>query len=201
MSATIECRRCHQQKDASLFSVDRARSSGLHCYCKACHLDIGRAYRAAKKKPKPPLMYASNAEKQRLWKANNPEAYAQSRARRDPEKGKAAQRRWRQKNLDRERRRAALWAKENPAAAALLAASRRAAVRKACPKWADKGRMLDVYRSAQAMTSETGIEHQVDHIVPIVSARVCGLHVPANLRVMSASANAAKGNRHWPDMP
>lgn len=50
-------------------------------------------------------------------------------------------------------------------------------------------------------TAETGIQHSVDHIVPLRHPLVCGLHCPANLRVAPLAENQAKGNRWWPDMP
>jgi len=54
--------------------------------------------------------------------------------------------------------------------------------------------MLTVYRRA-------GIEAHVDHIVPLQSKLVCGLHTPDNLTVLLARENISKGNRVWPDMP
>jgi hypothetical protein len=47
----------------------------------------------------------------------------------------------------------------------------------------------------------TGVKWQVDHIVPLISKLVCGLHNEFNLRVITAMENNVKGNRYWPDMP
>jgi hypothetical protein len=47
----------------------------------------------------------------------------------------------------------------------------------------------------------TGIAYQVDHIIPLQSKYVCGLHNEFNLRVITAKENNIKGNRFWPDMP
>jgi hypothetical protein len=70
----------------------------------------------------------------------------------------------------------------------------------ATPKWADGDALDAVYRLAQKLTEESGVCHEVDHIVPLKSENVCGLHCEANLRVISLEANRSKGNRHWPDM-
>ena len=40
----------------------------------------------------------------------------------------------------------------------------------------------------------------IDHLVPLNSEKVCGLHVQDNLRCISEQINMKKGNRYWPDM-
>jgi 5-methylcytosine-specific restriction endonuclease McrA len=73
--------------------------------------------------------------------------------------------------------------------------AREAAKRHAVPEWANADDIKQVYLEARAL----GLE--VDHIVPLKSTRVCGLHVWDNLQLLTREANIRKGNRVWPDMP
>lgn len=72
---------------------------------------------------------------------------------------------------------------------------RRAAKLNATPWWADIAKIRAIYAKRLRLTRETGIMHHVDHIVPLRSPVVCGLHVPWNLRVIPARANLQKNNR------
>jgi 5-methylcytosine-specific restriction endonuclease McrA len=63
--------------------------------------------------------------------------------------------------------------------------------------WKECGAFWDL---SAATTAATGVQHSVDHIVPLAHPLVCGLHCPANLRVLPLVENLAKGNQHWPDM-
>lgn len=75
------------------------------------------------------------------------------------------------------------------------ASKRRAAKLRATPSWADLGLIADAYQEA----TYHGLE--VDHIVPLQSKLVCGLHVWDNLQLLTSTENVVKGNRSWPDMP
>jgi hypothetical protein len=72
---------------------------------------------------------------------------------------------------------------------------------KATPAWANKFFITEAYHLAKLREKICGGKWHVDHIVPLKSAIVCGLHVENNLRVIPGAENSVKGNRHWPDMP
>ena len=76
-----------------------------------------------------------------------------------------------------------------------------ASKRKASPAWANLEAIRAIYAKADEATETTGIKHNVDHIVPLQSRFVCGLHVEGNLQVMTRAENQSKGNRFWPDCP
>lgn len=73
--------------------------------------------------------------------------------------------------------------------------ARQRAVEIATPGWADGEAIRRIYEQASVLGM------QVDHIVPLKSNLVCGLHCESNLRILDGESNRRKGNRYWPDMP
>lgn len=84
-----------------------------------------------------------------------------------------------------------------------LAASgkRRAMQMLAVPKWTNDFFIEEAHALATLRTRISGFQWSVDHIVPIKSALVCGLHCEGNIQVIPHVENIRKGNRRWPDMP
>ena len=123
----------------------------------------------------------------------------------NPARHAAGVEKWRGANLEKDklvRRRArSKWAKEHPAQVNERNATRHASKMKAIPAWANRFFIKEAYELAVHRTALLGQPWEVDHIVPLRSALVCGLHVEHNLCVIPAVINQQKGNRHWPGMP
>ena len=80
-------------------------------------------------------------------------------------------------------------------------AKRRASKKNATPAWANKELIEALYEKAGRFTQMTGEPFHVDHIVPLTSDLVCGLHWEGNLQILPGVENLSKGNKVWPDMP
>lgn len=92
----------------------------------------------------------------------------------------------------------AAWQRRNLHKRAATQAQRRASARRPC-LWVDREVVAGFYAMARLYRS-AGLDCQVDHIVPLRSRVVCGLHVQDNLQIILTTENRAKGNRHWPCM-
>lgn len=99
--------------------------------------------------------------------------------------------------MERKRETTRAWQMANPEKDRAIQASRKARKLQATPAWADREAIAAVYAEADRLTRETGIPHHVDHIVPLQSPVVSGLHVHWNLRPLPAPDNFKKGNRYW----
>lgn len=86
----------------------------------------------------------------------------------------------------------------NPELYKALVSVRKRRHRNATPKWITVGQKLamrQLYLQAMELTKLTGERYVVDHIVPLLSDEVCGLHVPWNLRVITQEENLKKSNK------
>lgn len=82
--------------------------------------------------------------------------------------------------------------KERVLASAQASKARR---RNAVPTWANLAAIARIYEECVRINVQSGVEHEVDHIVPISGKNVCGLHVEWNLRIVTRAENRAKHNK------
>ena len=201
------CRVCGEPKPMSCYSVNRAKKDGLHYNCKPCDAAKARAW------------HHSNPEKAiargKAWRTANIESarqkdrerYYQDKPRyladrkeyykNNKDKIIASVLNWRSKNREKTIQYTKNWERENPERKLATVTARRMRKRRAMPKWLSAIHMAQIqelYDVAAACYAQTGIRHHVDHIFPIKGDNVSGLHVPWNLRVLSAEENLSKGN-------
>jgi hypothetical protein len=104
---------------------------------------------------------------------------------------------WYSANADKVAKNVQEYRTARPGFVAAKQAKRRAALLQATPAWADLKVIEEIYRDA---ATRLEVFH-VDHIVPLNSPVVCGLHCEANLQILAARDNLVKSNSIWPHMP
>jgi hypothetical protein len=156
-----------------------ASQDGLSYFCRPCGREKARAWRALNRE-------AHRASVLEWQKKNRDRVNRRSKNYRDRNASRRAEvvRGWNERNQDKR--------------AAAVARRRGKLV---TPAWANKSEINKFYAEAKRLERETGIKYHVDHIVPLNSGLVCGLHVESNLQVIPAKENVLKRNLAWPDMP
>lgn len=180
------CWRCKCEKDAAEFGRSVSRKDGLNPCCKPCVREASTesSRRNAESRLATCAKYrAANTEKCRKAQADWRE--------RDVERARLVKQEWAQKNRAITRASKKAWRDKN----AHYAALRKAHVRRATPCWADMAAIAAVYAEAAKLTKETGVQHDVDHVIPLRGELVSGLHVHWNLRPLPSAENRAKSNR------
>lgn len=187
------CSKCKEEKSYNLFEKHKGHKDGYASYCKECSKIISKLkYEKNKEKilEKQAIKYAANKEENRKKRREqyykNKQPYLdRSRKQREEKKEAIAiyKREWTRRNQD----------KKNASNG-----KRRAIKIQACPKWLDKDAMLlmdSTYAMARWLSLTCFQSYHVDHIVPLNSKLVCGLHVPWNLQIIPAIQNMSKGNK------
>lgn len=62
------------------------------------------------------------------------------------------------------------------------------------PSWVDVDAINLIYKQSEYVSLLAQVPHEVDHIVPLRNSKVCGLHVPWNLQIITTTENRRKGN-------
>jgi hypothetical protein len=184
-----QCKRCGEEKELTAFSKNRRKKDGHQNECRSCHAERradNKDYlkkereryqrRKESKLAQGRVHYAETAEQQRQIKRDR---YNNG---------------YRDKQLAINR----LHYRNNKADYLARNNKRRIAKIKRTPAWADNALINAFYDEARRLTDSTGIQHHVDHIIPLQGELVSGLHVETNLQVLTAHENMSKGNRYSP---
>ncbi len=170
-----KCCVCREQKPYSEFHKARTRGDGFANRCKDCQSSYQKAWRVGKE--------------------DSLRAYGRAYFRSNRETFRASRKEYYARNKDSARIAALMWAKMNPGRASANKKKYKVLKSSAIPKWADFEKISLVYEKARALGWE------VDHVVPLNSPIVCGLHVWENLQLLDRGLNAEKSNKAWPDQP
>lgn len=92
-----------------------------------------------------------------------------------------------------------IWMKNNSHYMSIQNAKRRGLKLKCTPPWYEiqKEEIIAIYKKAQELTKSTGTLHHVDHIYPLKPRKKIdpiGLHVLANLQILTEKENLRKNN-------
>tara|TARA_R110002012_G_scaffold76218_3_gene192455 strand:+ start:207 stop:788 length:582 start_codon:yes stop_codon:yes gene_type:complete len=187
------CTQCKEQKTSDCFQKDNQTPDALCVYCRVCRAARLANVTAHKK--------ARRNSQMREWRQARPEEVkakkaASYKANKDEVKAKVAA--YRDANKEKIKIANRLRYLETKDAMRPKRAQIAAAKRQRQPKWlsnGDKKIMIAIYEESARLTKTTRIRHEVDHIVPLLGKLVSGLHVPANLQIITMKANRSKGNR------
>ena len=190
------CKTCGITKPPTEFHIRSGRPGGLTPACKLCKAIKAAGYRERNRdavQARSRNWHEGNKERStantKAWQSNNAAAHVATRAAYRAANAEAMSHGWK------------VWAANNKHLIRANRAKRRASIKSAIPPWADKKAIREIYAEAVRKSEATGIEHHVDHIVPLQHSDVCGLHVHFNLRVIPKRENQKKYNKWAPAEP
>lgn len=169
------CGGCNFEKGIDEFNKDKAKLDGHVDRCKLCSKNYQAMYRAENVEAK--------KKNDRLYYLANKESIAQY-SRISYVSNKASKR---ASNIQ--------WKKANRSKVLEYNRWRECSLLQATPEWSDRVEIEKFYAESYRATEVTGVRHVVDHMIPLNNPLVCGLHVPANLRVTDAKSNLEKSNK------
>lgn len=175
----LVCKRCERSLPRSEFKSDARYKRGFTSWCNECHRERNREWAKENRK--------RLTAKSKKWRKDN------------PEKSKEIWRKFHAENKAKRASDRADWARKNRDKCCAATAKRKAARLRATPKWVNWNKVRAIYRQAKRLQDFTGVPMHVDHIVPLQSENVCGLHWEGNLQIMTASENCAKFNK-WDEV-
>lgn len=218
------CKGCLKEKSLDEFSKHSSTKDGLRTKCKKCRsleykkyreknkdkeIERHKKYREENKekiKKSSQIYYKENKdiilENNNKWKKDNPtlrKKHNEEWDKKNKEKRLKISRDYKARNRKKVRLFYNQWRKANPEKVKEIKEKRRALKANATPIWYESQReeIQAIYKEARELTIKTGILHHVDHIYPLKPRKKTdpvGLHVVANLQILTAEENVRKSN-------
>lgn len=182
MTKLYKCTSCNKMKQPSEFPSRKDRPKGISSICKCCKKVVDKTRYDLKRE--------EILAQKRIYMQNNRNKINESQNTRrllNNEMYKERDRAYYQSNLEHHRSR-----KLNNTA------KRRSKKLDAVAPWmtpTEEAKIRSLYKMSRKISESTGVEHHVDHIIPLVSDVVCGLHTIHNLRIVTKLDNLRKGNK------
>lgn len=181
MKETIEtqvCTKCGVEKPLSEYYLRKDKNI-YRRDCKECIKKKQTAY-YKEQTSKGTSTWQRNPEQHRLSNKKHYLKHAKERNKKWRE--------WRNENIEQEKKRNREYAQKNPDVIRRQTAKRRAAKLNATPAWADLKKIAQIYKDCPP-------GYHIDHVFPLKSPIMCGLHVENNLQYLPAKENISKGNK------
>ena len=172
------CTKCGEVKPLEKFKVDSRTKSGRASQCKECH----NAYYRKN--------YVENPDKEIARKKKH---YEDNR-----DRYLALKKKHYAENRDEIAARKKKYREDYPEKNAAKAAKYNAAKLRRIPSWsneADLKAIKKIYARCRRINKLTGVEHQVDHVIPLQGKNISGLHHSTNLAIIPAALNGSKYNK------
>lgn len=182
------CTKCGEFQPFDCFSIRVASPDGLSFKCRKC----AKEYRESRKAHYAILRKASYEKNK---DAERSAALSYYRSNRDQQI--VRHRAYMEANADKQRQ----WREENRHIGRANVAKYRSALKQRIPRWlsdSERAAIKELYDRCALLRAETGEMYHVDHIYPLQGKLVSGLHVLANLQILTESENASKGNSYDP---
>lgn len=188
------CSKCKEYKDISLFSTNKEAKDGKHYWCRECT----NSSRRGKK--------YTISEEAKLYRKEYKRKFLET------EQGRLQKSKWDKKYRDTNKEKISAQKKEfkrkNPAivrewkkteyekhrdAYILRAYNRLGRIKAQTPDGVDYSIISIIYQQARRLSEDTGLKHEVDHIIPLSKG---GKHHQDNLQVLPWYENRWKGDKY-----
>lgn len=188
-----KCKTCGIEKEFTEFHHHKTAKDGRYPHCKSCCREkaVARYWKDPEEQRRKRQEYVDNNREKVRQSAH--EYYVRIYAERKEEINKKNRESY-QRNKEHASEYGKVYRQRTKAYQTAKTRKRQALVLQRIPKCADLQEIEKFYEEARRLTLETGIKHEVDHIIPLQGKNVSGFHVEWNLQILTKSENASKRN-------